>query len=326
MAERAGATPLDYKKTVTRALCWAVKEPTLEALEDHAARHGLRVVQAWKAPRGEGFKAAAARFVFDGDEVLVVAFRATFGNDEWLEYPQKFWKQRFMPHDGEAPDTNLKVFSVWSVTLDEIWKAPGDMQGGARDILRSLIWRQLNAGNRVWLTGHSKGGAVATTAASRLLLGDSWVGGKEERADPAVRRPEPDALNLAGGPLSRLSVFTHNAPMAFSAPLAELYDARWAEVGKGRRTGEGDRGAARYLRGGGGGEEEGEGPQHMRFEHRSDRVRKLPPSMDMRHVGDRELEGTGLVEDGGVIAGSAIAVVGVVAAMLAAAAKVVNSH
>lgn len=154
------------------------------------------------------------------------------------------------------------------------------------------------------------------------------VGGKEERADPAVRRPEPDALTVAGGPLSRLSVFTHNAPMAFSAPLADLYDARWAEVARGRAAGTGGRGAARHLRGGGGGgEEEGGGEaQHMRFEHRSDRVRKLPPSMDMKHVGDRELEGTGLVEDGGVIAGSAIAVVGVVAAMLAAAAKVVNSH
>ncbi|CAM9357474.1 unnamed protein product [Scytosiphon promiscuus] len=201
------------------------------------------------------------------------------------------------------------------------------MPNGPRDSLRSLIWRQLNGGNRVWLTGHSKGGAVATTAASRLLLGDSSVGGKEERADPAVRRPDPDALNHAGGPLSRLSVFTHNAPMAFSAPLAELYDARWAEVGGGRGAGEGFRRAARHLRGGGGEEEEQEQErQHMRFEHRSDRVRKLPPSMDMKHVGDRELEGTGLVEDGGVIAGSAIAVVGVVAAMLAAAAKVVNSH
>ncbi|CAN0524640.1 unnamed protein product, partial [Scytosiphon promiscuus] len=36
-----------------------------------------------------------------------------------------------------------------------------------------MIWRQLNAGGSVWLTGHSKGGAVATTASSRLLFGDS---------------------------------------------------------------------------------------------------------------------------------------------------------
>lgn len=110
MAERAAATPLEFKRSITRALCWAVKEPTLEALEDHAARHGLKVVQAWKAPRGEGFKAAAARLIYDGDEVLIVAFRATFGNDEWLEYPQKYWKQRFMPHDGEVLLDNFGIF------------------------------------------------------------------------------------------------------------------------------------------------------------------------------------------------------------------------
>lgn len=74
---------------------------------------------------------------------------------------------------------------------------------------------------------------------------------------------------------------------------------------------------------GGGGEEE---HQHVRFEHRSDRVRKLPPSMGMRHVGERVLEGSGLIEDAGVLTGALIAVGGVVAAMIAAAAKVVNSH
>lgn len=149
------------------------------------------------------------------------------------------------------------------------------------------------------------------------------VGGKEEAADPAVRRPEPHVLSLRGGPLSRLSVFTYNAPMAFSIPLADLYDARMAEIG--RREG----GAARrlHLRGGGGQEEEEEEhQQHVRFEHRADRVRKLPPSSDMRHVGERRLEGSGLIEDTGVLLGGAIAVGGVLAAMFAAAAKVVNSH
>jgi len=59
--------------------------------------------------------------------------------------------------------------------LSQVWKVSGDKPDGPKDNLRGLIWRQLNAGNRVWLAGHSKGGAVATTAASRLLLGDSSV-------------------------------------------------------------------------------------------------------------------------------------------------------
>lgn len=102
MAGQAAAD-LEYKKAVSRELCWAVKEPTLEALESHAGKHGLTIVQAWRAPRGEGFKAAAARFIVDAEDVLIVAFRATIGNDEWLEYPQKYFKQRLIPHDGESP-------------------------------------------------------------------------------------------------------------------------------------------------------------------------------------------------------------------------------
>ena len=155
------------------------------------------------------------------------------------------------------------------------------------------------------------------------------VGDKEEMADPAVRRPEPELLALRGGPLSRLSVFTFNAPMAFSRPLADLYDAKLAEV-EGRAGGSGGvflwRGGGEGGEGQRGGEEEEEDRQHVRFEHRSDRVRKLPPSMDMRHVGERVLEGSGLIEDAGVLTGAVIAVGGVVAAMIAAAAKVVNSH
>lgn len=116
----AAAGSLEFKKKISRELCWAVKEPTLERLEAHAAQHGLKLQQAWRAPSGEGFKAAAARLIVQGEDVLIVAFRATFGNDEWLEYPQKYWKRRFIAHDGEPDGTDLKVFGVWSLTLDEV--------------------------------------------------------------------------------------------------------------------------------------------------------------------------------------------------------------
>lgn len=151
------------------------------------------------------------------------------------------------------------------------------------------------------------------------------VGDEEEMADPAVRRPEPDMLTVRGGALSRLCVFTYNAPMAFSSPLADLYDKRMAEV-EGRETGTGV--GFFHLMGGGGqhDEQEEELWQHVRFEHRADRVRKLPPAMDMKHVGERRLEGSGIVEDAGVLMGTVVAIGGVVAAMIAAASKVVNSH
>lgn len=97
-----------------------MREATLEELEAGAANHGLKVEQAWHAPSGQGFKAAAARLMVDAEDVLVVAFRSTIGNDEWLEYPQKYWKRTFLPRDGEAAGTDLKVFTVWAETLNEV--------------------------------------------------------------------------------------------------------------------------------------------------------------------------------------------------------------
>lgn len=122
MAESAPKTSagIEYKRSAARALCAAVREPTFESLEANANKVGLHVVQVWKAPRGEGFKAVAARFIVDAEDVLVVAFRATFGNDEWLEYPQKYWKRRFIAHSGCPEDSELRVFGVWSLTLDEV--------------------------------------------------------------------------------------------------------------------------------------------------------------------------------------------------------------
>lgn len=164
------------------------------------------------------------------------------------------------------------------------------------DTLRGVIWRQLNAGNRVWLAGHSKGGAVATSAAARLLLGDSVV--DSHLPDPAVRRPEGRMVTVAGGSLSRLSVFTFNAPMAFAGPLAAAYDARLAEVGA----------------------------EHVRFENKADRVRKLPAGQGLMHVGKTKLQGPGLLEDTGVMVGAALAIAGGIAALLSASRAIVNNH
>lgn len=66
-----------------------MKEIELKGLCSKARASGLRVDQAWAAPKGQGFKAVAARFMVDSEEVLVVAFRSTFGSDEWIEYPQR---------------------------------------------------------------------------------------------------------------------------------------------------------------------------------------------------------------------------------------------
>eukprot|EP00903_Cladosiphon_okamuranus_P012108 g11361.t1 len=117
-----------------------------------------------------------------------------------------------------------------------------------------MIWRHLNKGGRVWLTGHSKGGAVATTAASRLVLGDS----AQDNTLPArVRRPAEPSRELSSA-LKRLSVFTFNAPKALNRPLAEEYEKKIREMGM----------------------------LHLRFETEGDVVVGLPPPcLRLEHVG-----------------------------------------
>ena len=72
----------------------------------------------------------------------------------------------------------------------------------------------------------------AVNAASRLLLGDA-ADDASSTADLAVKRPGEEVIVLKDGesPLSRLSVLTFNAPMAFTRPLSDVYTERMALVG-----------------------------------------------------------------------------------------------
>lgn len=111
---------LECKRSVCKALWSAVKKKNLEDLESRAASRGLEVVRVWRAPRGDGFKAVAARITVNSKRVLVVAFRSTQGMEEWLEYPEEYLDRPFLPHNEQDPDEDMEVFSVWSDTLDEV--------------------------------------------------------------------------------------------------------------------------------------------------------------------------------------------------------------
>ncbi len=160
---------IEHKKTVSRALCSAVMELTFESLEESATKAGLYVVQAWKAPRGEGFKAVAARFIVDGEDVLIVAFRGTRGKEEWLEYPTKWLTERFIAHPGFPEGSELQVFGVFSLALDEV---RGCVLGGLaklvfrgprrmRFVCKPDLWVRrvflLSISQRPWVAGTSTG-------------------------------------------------------------------------------------------------------------------------------------------------------------------------
>lgn len=74
--------------------------------------------------------------------------------------------------------------------------------------MKDVLWNHLEDGKKVWITGHSKGGALATTAAARLVLGT-----KEGRNSRTRDK------------LCYLSVLTFNAPKALCKPLAGRYQS-----------------------------------------------------------------------------------------------------
>lgn len=115
---------LEFKRDVCEDLCKAVRKVNLKGLMEVATRKknldGVRVKQVWRAPDGNGFKAAAIQFTKDAEDILVIAFRNTFGNDEWRQYDQTWGDHKFSPHDGQSPGTDYKVYTVWNSTVDEV--------------------------------------------------------------------------------------------------------------------------------------------------------------------------------------------------------------
>lgn len=70
--------------------------------------------------------------------------------------------------------------------------------------MKDAIIARVSQGKRVWLTGHSKGGAMATTAAAHLICGQI---------------SDTLAENLAG-----LSVVTFSSALVFKTRFANVYD------------------------------------------------------------------------------------------------------
>ncbi|CAM9919599.1 unnamed protein product [Ectocarpus sp. 4 AP-2014] len=268
----------NFKLQVCRDMCDAACRVNFEDSKAMAAEYGLEAKQGWHSLHDEGNKAVAIRGVVEGENVLIVAFRSTFGMDEWLEYPKALAPPTFLPHagfqksqqhdeDGRTDDPQ-HVFRVWEQTVEEFWEQPGDVvAGGTDDTVRGIIWRQLNSGGQVWLTGHSKGGAIATTASSRLVFGDSVD--DAVLADPTVRRPPSEIVDATDGssPLSKVSVLTFSAPKAFTRPVAEAYTAKMVAVQA----------------------------EHMRFTNKADALRDMPPLPIMIHVGQQQEYGEQLV-------------------------------
>lgn len=120
----------NFKRQVCRDMCDAACRVNFEDSKAMAAEYGLQAEQGWHSLHDEGNKAVAIRGVVEGENVLIVAFRSTFGMDEWLEYPKALAPPTFLPHagfqksqqheeDGQTDDPQ-HVFRVWEQAVQEV--------------------------------------------------------------------------------------------------------------------------------------------------------------------------------------------------------------
>ncbi|CAM9916357.1 unnamed protein product [Ectocarpus sp. 12 AP-2014] len=177
---------------------------------------GAELIQTWEARNTVGGSwAFTARIPSSRGHIMVLAFRGTagaLGGPEFREYvPCLVDRYRPLNGDGSGGGGDPNVYSLWIDILDQMWKHPGTPAERDGPTMEETVWEHLISDNEVWITGHSKGGALATTAAARLVLGE------EDAAHSPRHAPEK---------LSNLSVLTINAPMALRQPLAEKYDEK----------------------------------------------------------------------------------------------------
>lgn len=103
----------------------------------------------------------------------------------------------------------VPVRRLSSLTYRQLWNKPGthasaDLAEPRNTTMKDVIVGYLRRGKRVWLTGHSKGGSVATTAAAHLICGET---------------SETIAAHLPG-----LSIVTFSSALVFKKRFADVYN------------------------------------------------------------------------------------------------------
>lgn len=135
-------------------------------------------------------------------EAVILAFRGTLpwrltGRlsqilNDWLNNTRSQWVA------GHPLGLPGQVHAGYAESLENLWQAPGGIAG-----LLERIAQAVAAGRRFWVTGHSKGGALATLAAMKL-------------AGAGVRALEPAGLCTFGAPQTGNHAFATAFDQSFS--------------------------------------------------------------------------------------------------------------
>lgn len=123
-----------------------------------------------------GETAEAAILAFRGTLPLRQTGRLTQILNDWLN------NTRALLVAGQPLGLPGEVHAGYAESLENLWHAPGGIAG-----LLERIAKAVAGGRRFWLTGHSKGGALATLAAMKL-------------AGAGVRALKPAGIHTFGAP------------------------------------------------------------------------------------------------------------------------------
>jgi triacylglycerol lipase len=132
---------------------------------------------------------------------------------------------------GTQPDQPIDVWTDVDV-VQTSWMHGGErVHQGFRQALNDRVWRAITArlealnGHRVWLTGHSLGGALATLAADRLRdVAGVYTFGSPRVGDPVFAR----GFNARHA--GRSFRFVNNRDVIVRVPPAQMIDFEFAHV------------------------------------------------------------------------------------------------
>ncbi|CAN0366380.1 unnamed protein product [Pylaiella littoralis] len=136
-------------------------------------------------------------YVAASDDIIAVVFRGTMGIYDW--YTNTMLKPKKCPSEWGVPSPGGAVHSGFNKGVDTVWESRGSML----QVIR-VLYNEKGKNRKLYLAGHSLGGALATNAAARLAFIDDMA--------------------IAG-------VYTMGSPRLFDRTAARHFD-NWRNHGK----------------------------------------------------------------------------------------------